>query len=87
MIRGYTPTLTVLSAIVGFGISCLTYKLWYGNYKGRPEVTRPKLNNTYKYKQSKNDDEDKEYKKDELEYKEQNYNDYDENDESNINYI
>ena len=38
-------------------------------------------NNTYKYKQSKNDDEDKEYKKDELEYKEQNYNDYDENDE------
>ena len=47
LIRGYTPILTVLSAVVGFGVSYLTYKLWYGNYKGRPEVTRPKLNNTY----------------------------------------
>ena len=47
LIRGYTPIITVLSAVVGFGISCLTYKLWYGNYKGRPEVTSPKLNNTY----------------------------------------
>ena len=47
MLRGYSPPLTVLSCIVGFGISYMAYKLWYGDYKHRPEVTRPKLNNTY----------------------------------------
>ena len=47
LIRGYTPTLAILSAIVSFGVSYLGYKLWYGNYKGRTEVPRPKLNSIY----------------------------------------
>ena len=47
LVRGYSLTISVLSEIVGFAISCLAYKLWYNNYKGRLEITRPKLNNTY----------------------------------------
>ena len=47
LVRGYSLTISVLSEIVGFAISYLAYKLWYGNYKGRPEITQPKLNNTY----------------------------------------
>ena len=46
-VRGYSLTISVLSEIVGFAISYLAYKLWYNNYKGRLEITRPKLNNTY----------------------------------------
>ena len=45
--RGYNLIFSVLSEIIGFGISYLAYKLWYDNYKGRPEITKPKLNNTY----------------------------------------
>ncbi|WP_406535295.1 SpoIIE family protein phosphatase [Methanobrevibacter sp.] len=47
MVRGYSLAISVLSEIIGFGISYLAYKLWYGNYKNRPEITKPKLNNTY----------------------------------------
>ena len=47
LVRGYSLTISVLSEIVGFAISYLAYKLWYNNYKGRLEITRPKLNNTY----------------------------------------
>lgn len=47
LIRGYSPTIAVLSAVVSFGISYLAYKLWYENYKNRFEITKPKLNNTY----------------------------------------
>ncbi|MBR4448208.1 PP2C family protein-serine/threonine phosphatase [Methanobrevibacter sp.] len=47
LVRGYSLTISVLSEIIGFAISYLAYKLWYGNYKGRLEITRPKLNNTY----------------------------------------
>ena len=46
MIRGYYPSLSLLSAVFSFGISYLGYKLWYDSYKGRSEVSRPKLNNT-----------------------------------------
>ncbi|MDO5861008.1 SpoIIE family protein phosphatase [Methanobrevibacter sp.] len=46
LIRGYSPTIAILSAIVSFGISYLAYKLWYGDYKNRLEITKPKLNNT-----------------------------------------
>jgi len=46
LIRGYDPILAIASAVVSFGVSYLAYKLWYENYKGRPEVSRPKLNNT-----------------------------------------
>jgi len=46
LIRGYDPSLAVASAIAGFGVSYLAYKLWYENYKGRYEISRPKLNNT-----------------------------------------
>ena len=46
LIRGYYPILSILSAIFSFGVSYLGYKLWYDSYKGRPEVSKPKLNNT-----------------------------------------
>lgn len=46
LIRGYSPLIAVLSAIISFSISYLGHKLWYENYIGRREVIRPKLNNT-----------------------------------------
>lgn len=46
LIRGYSPSSTLLSVIISFGISYLGYKLWYGTYKQRADVTNPKLNNT-----------------------------------------
>ena len=46
LIRGYNPILTVMGEIASFGISCLAYKLWYGNYRIMPSITKPKLNNT-----------------------------------------
>ena len=45
LIRGYAPTIACLSAIISFGISYLSYKLWYENFKGRFEIAKPKLNN------------------------------------------
>lgn len=47
IIRGYGLPLASLSAVVGFGISYLGYKLWYKDFNYRLEVTRPKLNNTF----------------------------------------
>lgn len=44
--RQYSLTFTVTSEIVSFGISYLAYKLWYGNYRWRQVITKPKLNNT-----------------------------------------
>lgn len=46
LIRGYSPPTAFLSAIIGFGISLLAYKLWYEKYDSRLEITTPKLNNT-----------------------------------------
>lgn len=46
LIRGYDPLLTVLSAIISFGVSLLAYKLWYNDFKRKNEVTIPKLNKT-----------------------------------------
>ena len=46
LIRGYNPLIAILSSIISFGVSYLGYKLWYEQFKGRFEVTRPKLNNT-----------------------------------------
>ena len=46
LIRGYHIGLTVTSEIVGFGISLFAYKLWYEPIKSRPQVTKPRLNNT-----------------------------------------
>ncbi len=46
VIRGYGLNLTIISTIINFGISYFVYKLWYEKYNGRPEVSRPKLNNT-----------------------------------------
>lgn len=47
IIRGYGLPLASMSAIFGLGISYLGYKLWYTDFKYRPAVTRPKLNNTF----------------------------------------
>ena len=47
MVRGYSLAISVLSETIGFGISYLAYKLWYDNFKGRLEISNPKLNNTY----------------------------------------
>lgn len=46
LIRGYNPILAITSEIVSFGVSYLAYKLWYEKFKGRTEISRPKLNNT-----------------------------------------
>lgn len=46
LFREYSMTFTVTSEIVSFGISYLAYKLWYGNYRWRHIITKPKLNNT-----------------------------------------
>ena len=46
LIRGYHPVLAILSGIISFGVSYLGYKLWYENFKGRFNVSTPKLNNT-----------------------------------------
>lgn len=46
LIRGYSPENALLSAIIGFGVSYLAYKLWYETYNGRLETTKPKFNNT-----------------------------------------
>ena len=45
-IKGSGVFSSILSGIVTFGVSYLSYKLWYANYKKRTEVTQPKLNNT-----------------------------------------
>ena len=47
VIRGYNPIITVLSAIVSFGISLISYKLWYTDFERRKEATIPKLNKTH----------------------------------------
>ena len=46
-IRGYDPFSSIITDIISFCISYLGYKLWYEKYKNRPEITKPKLNNTF----------------------------------------
>lgn len=47
LIRGYDPISALLSLIVSFGISYLSYKLWYADFYEKLEVTKPKLSNTH----------------------------------------
>lgn len=44
--REYGPYFIITSEIASFGISYLAYKLWYGNYRWRRVITKPRLNNT-----------------------------------------
>ena len=46
LIRGYTITIALSSAIVGFGVSFLAYKLWYNIFNNKIKITKPRLNNT-----------------------------------------
>ena len=46
LIRGYNQSLILLSAISGFLVSYLGYKIWYTTFKSKREITNPKLNNT-----------------------------------------
>ena len=46
LFRGYHLGLVVISEIVTFGVSFLAYKLWYQPIKARPQVIKPRLNNT-----------------------------------------
>ncbi|WP_407422543.1 PP2C family protein-serine/threonine phosphatase [Methanobrevibacter sp.] len=45
-IQGYTPIEILPSAIFSFGVSCLTYKLWYSGFRNQ-KITKPRLDNTY----------------------------------------
>ena len=45
LIRGYGLIVAVPSAIIGFGISYLAYKLWYEKIMNIP-ITKPRLNDT-----------------------------------------
>lgn len=47
ILRGYNIQLAITSEIISFLVAYLAYKSWYGTFKRRNEVTRPKLNNTY----------------------------------------
>ena len=44
LIRGYPVDFTVISNITGFLISYLGFKLWYRDYRGRYQITKPRLN-------------------------------------------
>ncbi len=46
LLRGYSLPISLTSWIITFGVSLFAYKVWYGNFKSRGEVTKPKLNNT-----------------------------------------
>ena len=46
LIRGYSPIIAILSAITGFLVSNLGYKIWYTAFKSKRDITNPKLNNT-----------------------------------------
>lgn len=47
LIRGYGTISALLSLIIGFGVSYLSYKLWYADFYEKLEVTKPKLSNTH----------------------------------------
>ena len=47
LIRGYNPQMSIISAIITYATSYLAFKLWYGIFEKRDELTPPKLNNTY----------------------------------------
>ena len=46
LIRGYNLGFASTSGIVSLGVSLLAYKLWYEPIKTRPQVIKPRLNNT-----------------------------------------
>ena len=43
---GYTPNEAFASALVSFGVSYLSYKIWYSGFRGH-KITKPKLDNTH----------------------------------------
>ncbi len=43
LFRGYNPLMGVTSGIISFGVSYLSYKLWYNTYWKKTEVTEPRL--------------------------------------------
>ena len=45
VIRGYSISITVVSAIISFAISYLVYKLWYTKNPEIAPITKPRLNN------------------------------------------
>ena len=46
LIRGYSISVASLSAVIGFCVSLLAYKVWYDNFNRKIKVTAPKLSNT-----------------------------------------
>ena len=46
LIRGYNLSVSLSSAIAGFAISCLAYKLWYCDFTDKREITKPHLYST-----------------------------------------
>ena len=46
LIRGYIFSVSCISAIVGFVISYLSYKLWYNGFNDKIKVIKPNLNST-----------------------------------------
>ncbi len=46
LVRGYTASIAISSAVVGFGVSYLAYKLWYNNFDNKVKITKPRLDNT-----------------------------------------
>lgn len=47
MIRGYSISISLVSAIISFGIAYLGYKLWYTTVQESSLVTKIRLNNTF----------------------------------------
>lgn len=47
LIRGYELVFAVPSEIVSFLVSYFAHKMWYTNFKGRKEFSKPLLNNTH----------------------------------------
>ena len=47
LIRGYELSFSIASGIVSFLVSYFAYKMWYANFKGRKEFSKPLLNNTH----------------------------------------
>lgn len=49
LFRGYSLIVSLISFIITFGVSLLTYKLWYEQSRNRTVITKPKLNNTAQF--------------------------------------
>lgn len=46
LVRGYPVDFSVMSNLIAFFVSYLGFKLWYTDYRGRTQITKPRLNST-----------------------------------------